>query len=1783
MTLLTRQLVLIRRTEVRPQEGEQPLVRAGTGYLVDGRTVLTAAHCVAGAAPGTADDATPGRTDAVLEIRRPGRDAHWTPVTVAARHRHLDLAVLRLSDGPGAEEEADSQGRGAGFDGVGTPLLGIPDGDGAAGITSVELAGFPRAQRQADSTRLPEWVPGDLLPPIADPSLLSINVRSALPRRLEQHSPWAGMSGSPVLAEGTYLVGVVTQDNANFDGRLQAVALHSALETDPDFAARLPAEWRHTPATGLAELARYRIDDRLAIQISSPTSPLSPLVEERLPHSLAELTSARHALVPFIDRAELAQLRTEFLDTPDRLRVALVHGPAGCGKSRLADELHLVARADGWRAGLVTVSQAAHARRLQITRPLLLIFDYAESRVPQIKRLLTSLTRLRPEPLNRIRILLLARSAEGPWMNRLRSHVQLGRSLPDLTVDLAHRPLDAETRRRHYAAAAGTFAVRLGVPLPESEPDLEDEAFGLPLLVHIRALLDLRSPAEEPHPPPATCPPGAPPAAPPTFAERLLQGLLDREWERYWQHRFRTIEPGLEEEDAGELVALASLAGAADRHEAAMLLSGSEALAEASEETCERAAQVLHKLYAGVDEEYLSPVQPDLLGEFLIGRYLLAPERLSRVFRHCSAPHQRVRSIQVLRRMTTSPVLSSSGRSHEALRRLLELHLSTLVDEAVALATRRTDGDRAATAPGPHGSLARTLAEALAAAPVPEAAAELLRRPDPVFPVGWPELTDLAITLHEQAKEHLDSAGETVRKARVIRALLEHRGVRNPHEVHAVEQGAALSTTRLVADGQPPVPLLSGASAQARAVLRVGRVAEARTLAQEAVDLLRTHADDGPEVREELAKALGVLALTLVNVRDLPKALDSADESVRILEELWEDEWPDGDLAVASALMSQAVLLGIAGRPEPLAGIERAVELLRARTDRSGGTDGLSELVGAECLLATMRTSHGDLEGGWQAALAARDRAADYMRHSSGELEHLRAAVETAVATVAWVREDLPTAVDAVRTATEIYEGLSTRYESMFTTPLLSVYLLAGPILLEDGRAAEAVDQLITAAEWAWELTQDNPSAYLPIQINAMLMLAALGKEEDAQEAAELARDAVKLARDLVADNPDGNSHYFAQTLFNAAGVLEDVDWQHADALLTEAIDACRSADPEFSSFGAPLALTLICGIVLLRLAHEAFEQVTELAEEGQRVGRRVMATWPDGARLVLALMQAASAAHAALGHEAEEVVADTLVVDFLRTLALDDPAYREDLAEALESLSRTLRKVGVREHEALFAEAVALRLGQARDRTLPPSAPGPSAPGGGAQPEGPEQHPAPAPPEDLSTLAEHAGRPNSVVIGGYGGTTVAAYPFRPVLVLGPQRSRKTTGVVIPTLLDWDGPALVTSVRTDVIASTMVHRAGLGRAQIFEPTGKLYEGPATCQWNPLPDSRDWSGAVQSAHWLTEVGSKPGGLRESDFWYNLAAQLLAPHLHAAAVSGGTMGDVYEWVKSRDVFVVDHYLDAGEPAGRLAWSGIQALEERTLSSIYGTLMTSLSVYESSAVRSARSSLFDIDQFFDGRSNTLYLCAPPDEQEVLAPLFVGLIRRVLHEAYERHAAGASHRLLILLDEAGNIAPLRNLDTLATTAAGTGIQLVTVFHDISQMIAKFNVHEARTIANNHSAFLVLSGNRDPETSALVNELLREDPLPPAPDSGLDGVDVGRPVLRRLRPGTALCFYEHLPPGIIRLRSSSHDEEFRSRAAPVEDDPDGRWRRRRPAGGPPASTPLQRLGPGPGATSCVR
>jgi len=417
------------------------------------------------------------------------------------------------------------------------------------------------------------------------------------------------------------------------------------------------------------------------------------------------------------------------------------------------------------------------------------------------------------------------------------------------------------------------------------------------------------------------------------------------------------------------------------------------------------------------------------------------------------------------------------------------------------------------------------------------------------------------------------------------------------------------------------------------------------------------------------------------------------------------------------------------------------------------------------------------------------------------------------------------------------------------------------------------------------------------------------------------------------------------------------------------------------------------------------------------------------------------------------------------------------------------------------------------------------------------------------------AGR-GRLVLGTCGRRLVAAESGHSVLVVGPTQSYKTSGFAVPAILEWEGPVLAASVKSDLARHTLSWRRRQGTVWLYDPARST--GLARAPWSPLSSCRDWSAARRIAHALTE-SARPaaGSLTDGDFWYATATKLLGPLLLAAATSNRSMVDVVRWIDEQEEDEVAVALtDAG------AWSALQAAratwarDDRQRSAVYTTAETVVEAFAEDGIEGGAGSPIDPAGLLDGH-HTLYLCAPGHDQRRLRALFTALAGEVLQAAFRRSTAEGAPLdppLLVVLDEAANVAPLAELDTLAATAAGHGVQLVTVWQDLAQIGARYGAR-AGTVMNNHRVKVFLSGIADLATleqaSALVGDTARSVRSSTVDARGgrttAEATERTRllppDALRRLRPGNAVAVSGHRSPVRLRLRPWWRDAELRTRA----------------------------------------
>ena len=261
----------------------------------------------------------------------------------------------------------------------------------------------------------------------------------------------------------------------------------------------------------------------------------------------------------------------------------------------------------------------------------------------------------------------------------------------------------------------------------------------------------------------------------------------------------------------------------------------------------------------------------------------------------------------------------------------------------------------------------------------------------------------------------------------------------------------------------------------------------------------------------------------------------------------------------------------------------------------------------------------------------------------------------------------------------------------------------------------------------------------------------------------------------------------------------------------------------------------------------------------------------------------------------------------------------------------------------------------------------------------------------------------------------------------------------------------------------------------------------------------------------------------------------------------MSDVVRWVNLQEEREVREALkEAGVPEALEAALASFKREVRQKSSVYTTVETVLSAYEDPVVAaSAIGCDISPETLLDGSSKTLYVVSPSHEQRRLRPLFETLLQTVINYAFEvssRTGRPLDPPLLVVLDEAANIAPLRDLDTLAATAASHGIQIVSIFQDLAQISNRYP-DRFLTVLNNHRGKIILSGISDTQTLEYASRLLGDEEVMQA--SITRGSQGSRSttestamrsiapahVLRSIRPGEGVLVYGHLPPARLRLR----------------------------------------------------
>lgn len=172
------------------------------------------------------------------------------------------------------------------------------------------------------------------------------------------------------------------------------------------------------------------------------------------------------------------------------------------------------------------------------------------------------------------------------------------------------------------------------------------------------------------------------------------------------------------------------------------------------------------------------------------------------------------------------------------------------------------------------------------------------------------------------------------------------------------------------------------------------------------------------------------------------------------------------------------------------------------------------------------------------------------------------------------------------------------------------------------------------------------------------------------------------------------------------------------------------------------------------------------------------------------------------------------------------------------------------------------------------------------------------------------------------------------MLVIAGPRMGKTTAVAMPAMLTAPGAIVATSNKPDVYDLTKEYRRSRGDLWLFDPQNVSTDG-TDFWWNPLSRVRDLPTALKLTGWLSSgAGISATANQSNKYFQDEGERLLACLILAAALGGGDLKHVYDWLKNIQspvpVMILQEHGHT-EPAADI--EAIQSMESRQRDGVIG----------------------------------------------------------------------------------------------------------------------------------------------------------------------------------------------------------------------------------------------------------
>ncbi|WP_431796996.1 type IV secretory system conjugative DNA transfer family protein [Microbacterium kunmingense] len=317
------------------------------------------------------------------------------------------------------------------------------------------------------------------------------------------------------------------------------------------------------------------------------------------------------------------------------------------------------------------------------------------------------------------------------------------------------------------------------------------------------------------------------------------------------------------------------------------------------------------------------------------------------------------------------------------------------------------------------------------------------------------------------------------------------------------------------------------------------------------------------------------------------------------------------------------------------------------------------------------------------------------------------------------------------------------------------------------------------------------------------------------------------------------------------------------------------------------------------------------------------------------------------------------------------------------------------------------------------------------------------------------------------------------VALEGPPRSGKGYRVLISAIVDWSGPLITTSTTNDNLTATMRMRQARGDVHVFDPQG-LSGVRHPLRISPIVGCEDPLVAMQRGNAII-TGTALGSSNTNGEWAQASGVVLGRLLHAAAVGGLTIAELYDWgtspAQTRDA--VEILKADGAPGWGDSLDATIAGDEKLVSSIWFGVSGAVAPLAVPQIREALSPrpgdpVFDPSQFLDA-ANTLYLIGSSSGASAMGGWLGAVLDDIVEVARNRALASPGSRLAhplgLILDEIANMFRWGSLPRIMADGGGRGICTFIVLQALSQAETSWSRAEVDTIWAAATAKVLLGG----------------------------------------------------------------------------------------------------------------